>query len=258
MAIFPYHPKYWRVLILAVPVALSILFLLWVGPIAQDQAYHNFVDQRNLAGLSNFYNVISNLAFILVGGLGISMFWQEKNKQPLAPATLALFMGLLLTGIGSAYYHLIPNNQSLVWDRLPMTIVFMAFFSILIDSHISKGLGRKLLPWLLLAGITSVIYWAATEILGQGDLRPYILIQYLPILLFPLIVILYDSKHFSQRDMVIFALFYLLAKLCEHYDAEIYGWSQTLSGHSLKHLFAAMGPGWFIIMLNKGITKKTA
>lgn len=233
---------------------MAVGFLLWTGPISQDLAYHNFVDKRTFAGISNFWNVVSNLPFLLVGGLGIFMFWEDKYS--LRPAALAFFIGLFLTGAGSAYYHLSPDNQSLAWDRLPMTIVFMAFSSILIDAYIKNGLGKKLLPWLLLAGIISVSWWAVTERMGQGDLRPYVLVQFLPMLLFPFIVLLYDSEQFSPNDMFIFALFYLLAKLCEHFDAEIFGMAQLLSGHSLKHLFAASGSLWFMLILKKVADKK--
>ena len=80
-------------------------------------------------------------------------------------------LAYLLTGFGSAYYHLEPNNPTLVWDRLPMTIGFMSLFALIFAERIDDGLGRKLFPWLV-AGFASVLYWHLAD-----DLRPYLLMQ---------------------------------------------------------------------------------
>lgn len=44
-------------------------------------------------------------------------------------ALAVLFAGVLLTSAGSTWYHLAPTNDSLVWDRLPMTLGFMGLFA---------------------------------------------------------------------------------------------------------------------------------
>jgi hypothetical protein len=59
---------------------------------------------------------------------------------------------LLLTAFGSSWYHLDPNNATLVWDRLPMTITFMSMVAAVIMERISLRLGLWLLPILLIVG----------------------------------------------------------------------------------------------------------
>jgi hypothetical protein len=97
----------------------SILGLLLLPPIVQNQNYHDFADQRTLFGIPNFWNVVSNIPFIGIGAAGL---WQFGRSQ----ATMLLFLGIFLTGFGSAYYHFEPNDQTLFWDRLPMAVGFMA------------------------------------------------------------------------------------------------------------------------------------
>jgi hypothetical protein len=45
--------------------------LLPLPPLLQDQSYHQFADQRELFGIPNFWNVVSNLPFIAVGAVGL-------------------------------------------------------------------------------------------------------------------------------------------------------------------------------------------
>lgn len=235
-----------------VPVALicvaAVLMAALSNPIAQDVAYHAFGDHRHLLGVDNFWNVISNLPFVLVGLLGLHECWRQTNggKMPhvvmyeLPATTVTFFVGVLLTGLGSAYYHLDPNNHTLIWDRLPMTISFMAFFALIIGCHVNYRLARILLVPLLMAGLASVLYWSYTESLGVGDLRLYALVQFLPILLIP--VIMAGSGALALRAQVVWKIigFYLLAKALEHWDIQIFEglWSE-MSGHAIKHVAAS-------------------
>ena len=93
----------------------SLLGLFLLPPIIQNQNYHDFADQRTLLGIPNFWNVVSNIPFIGIGAVGL---WQFGRSQ----ATMLLFLGIFLTGFGSAYYHLEPSDQTLFWDRLPMAM----------------------------------------------------------------------------------------------------------------------------------------
>lgn len=174
--------------IIALICVSAIVGITLVPAIPQDVRYHDFADQRGFLGIPNFADVLSNLPFIIVGILGL---WTLRRGTPrggieelLLPYRI-FFIGVLLTGFGSAYYHWSPNNQTLVWDRLPMTIAFMAFFSALVGESMSLRAGQRLLWPLLISGIASVAWWHFTEQAGRGDLRPYILVQFLPILLIP-------------------------------------------------------------------------
>jgi hypothetical protein len=213
------------------------------APIAQPLEYHRFVDARTMFGVPNFWNVASNLPFVVVGLAGLR--WALANlariERVLRPAWLVLFAGVALVGLGSGWYHLHPDNASLVWDRLPMTLAFMALFAIVLGEHIGIRLTRLLLLPLLVAGVLSVLYWRASD-----DLRPYALVQFVPVLLIPLILLLYPRRG-SGGFWWALAL-YVVAKLLEQFDAQVYtALGGSISGHSLKHVAAAAGMGalWF-------------
>jgi len=176
----------YRLKIIATIAAVSIIAVFSMDPIAQDQSYHNFSDQRSMINIPNFYNVLSNFPFIIIGitGMRLVASGQASGGLPeLQSVYLTFFVGVFLNGFGSAYYHYHPDNQTLLWDRLPMTIAFMAFFSAIVGETISSQMALKLFVPLLLSGIISVIYWYVTELNGNGDLRAYALVQFLPVLL---------------------------------------------------------------------------
>jgi uncharacterized membrane protein YeaQ/YmgE (transglycosylase-associated protein family) len=122
-----------------------------------------------------------------------------------------------------------------------MTIAFMALFSAIVGNYVSVQLAQKIVAPLLIAGIGSVLYWYVTELNGQGDLRFYVLVQFLPIVLIPLILWLFESK--PDNDEYIWGIIgaYAASKLMERFDAELYSLVGLISGHSLKHLTAAFG-----------------
>ena len=146
-----------------------------------------------------------------------------------------LFAGVTLVGLGSGWYHLAPGNASLVWDRLPMTLAFMAFFAIILGEHIDLRLARLHAVAAARRRRASVLYWRATD-----DLRPYALVQFLPVLLIPLVLLLYPRR--GSGAVWIALACYVLAKLLEHFDPQVYAaLGQAISGHSLKHVAAAAG-----------------
>jgi len=242
-----------RALIIALICAVAFIGTLFLSPIPQDPAYHAFGDHRHLLGIDNFWNVVSNLPFILVGLLGMYEWWRQQtgseseHLQLHAAATqmpgvfLYFFAGVLLTGVGSAYYHLNPNNTTLIFDRLPMTISFMAFFSLVIGSHVRFDFARLAVVPLLVIGCGSVEYWGYTQAQGSGDLRWYALVQFLPIVLVPIIVAGSKSTFLNAKTICWIIGFYVLAKLLEHEDAVIFGLTGSeMSGHAIKHVAASV------------------
>ena len=223
-----------KIVIIIGLVVLTIGLAFFPPPIPQDLCYHNFVDKRTLFGIANFWNVVSNLPYIVLGIMGLRV---HPNSQE-SWFWWVFFCGVLLVGIGSGYYHLDPTNATLVWDRLPMTIAFMAFFSFVIYTRINHKTGLVLLPILLILGIGSIWYWAYTESLGAGDLRPYALVQFGPILWIPIIFWLFPVRFPGTKYFVQVLLWYGLAKLFEHFDAAVY--ILNISGHTLKHLASAV------------------
>ncbi len=226
------------------PALLILGALATHGRIPQDVTYHLFVDTRTIGSIPNFWNVVTNVPFTLVGLLGLYKLRMPGKLRFIDQSRMAytlLFFGTFLISIGSSYYHLAPNNQTLVWDRLPMTIAFMSLFSIIISEFISVRSGRALLLPLILAGIMSVFYWYLSEIQGQGDLRFYALVQFYPMLAIPIILVCFHPRCTHVQAYWWLLLLYLTAKVFEQLDGEVYDALGFISGHSLKHLTAALG-----------------
>jgi hypothetical protein len=157
------------------------------------------------------------------------------------PAYFTFFAALIAIAPGSAYYHWLPDNQSLVWDRLPMTLAFMSFFTIILGERISYRFAKLMFLPLLVAGFSSLVYWSFSELAGSGDLRPYALVQFLPMLMIPLILLMFRSNFTRDRDIWLFLVCYLLAKVFETFDEQIFQSLSIISGHSLKHIAAGVG-----------------
>jgi hypothetical protein len=223
--------------------------------VPQPLSYHNFADQRAWLGVPNFGDVVSNVPFALVGLWGLGFLLSEKSDRSFADARerwpyLLVFLGLLLTAFGSSYYHLAPNNVRLVWDRLPMTIVFMALVAALIAERVNVRVGLLLLPVLLLIGVGSVLQWYWSESQERGDLRVYAAVQiYAGLIL--LLMMVFPAKYTRGWDYAVIAGFYALAKILELTDRKIFHAIHLVSGHTLKHLAAAMAGYWILRMLQK-------
>ena len=233
-----------RVYLLAGVVIVGVVALIAHGPIRQDPGYHEFADQREVLGIPNFWNVASNMPFFVVGLAGLFILLCRPIPgvlRPLVPSYVAFFLGTTLVAIGSGYYHLVPSDQRLVWDRLPMAVTFMAFLAILIGEQLAPRAGALALTPLLIIGLMSVAYWWFTGERGRDDLRPYFFVQFLPFLLTPLLLTLFPSP-FTRRSLFwgVFSA-YGLAKVLEPLDAPIFRAMRAWSGHSLKHLVAAAG-----------------
>jgi hypothetical protein len=221
---------------------------LITNPLAQDPAYHLFADDRMFLGISNFWNVASNLPFAIVGMRGFAFVRRQVN-DPLRIAWHVFFVGIFLTAFGSGYYHLRPDNDSLAWDRLTMTIGFMSFVAIVVGEYLSVGWGRRLLLPLLAVGAASVCYWLHTEHLGAGDLRPYVLVQFVPMILVPAIILISRDRSDLGPYIAWMIAFYAVAKVLEYFDAGVFSVGGLMSGHALKHVFAALGPATLLFGL---------
>ena len=240
--------------IIASVALLAVIAIMTQDPIAQDPAYHLLADTSKILNLQNFWNVISNLPYLIIGILGFYKVSQSSGLAIFAELKLAyllFFAAVAAVSLGSGYYHLAPDNSTLVWDRLPMTVVFMSFFTILVSEFISVRVGKVLLFPLIVAGIASVVYWHLSEGWGEGDLRYYALVQFTPVIMIPVILLCFRSRYTRVYGYWGLLVTYSVAKLLEYVDVEVYQLLGFISGHSIKHIVSALGVYIFLTSLEK-------
>lgn len=216
----------------------------FLDPVAQNPGYHHFSDGRKWLGIENFGDVVSNALFVPAGLYGLWVL-SKRTPEPTRIPLVVFFIGVILVAPGSAYYHLHPTNWALFWDRLPMSVAFMGLTAAVITDRVNAGFGvRVALPTLIVLGAASVVYWYMTEMAQAGDLRAYGLVQYLPMVMIPLMLWLFPkTSTLGWRALGSVFVFYAVAKALEHYDHPVMiQLGGAVSGHTLKHLFAAMAP----------------
>lgn len=239
-------------LVLGGTTAVAAIVAACLPRIPQDPGYHLFADARAVLGVPGGLNVISNVAFAVVALAGLRLLVRgdavvrERGERR---AWAVFFVGVGLTSLGSAWYHLAPSNDTLLWDRLPMAVAFLALLSATISERVDPKLGARLLGPMVLAGIGGVLYWAATERAGAGDLRPYVLVQFFPLIAIPLLLLVGRPRYSNGWLYLVVLGLYALAKVAEVDDAAILRATGSVSGHTLKHLIAAASVGALVTML---------
>jgi hypothetical protein len=221
--------------------AVALALLLPAMP--QPLAYHDFADRREAYGIENFLDVTSNLAFTLAGLAGLvtvlrprTCFARAAERWPY----LVFAVGVLLTGAGSCYYHLEPNNESLFWDRLPMAISFMSLIAAQVVDRVDARAGLLALAPMLLVGVATVVYWIATERAGRGNVVPYAVLQAYAVVVLLKLAVFHPSRYTHANAIYAVFVGYVLAKVFEHFDAQILELTGVVSGHTLKHVAAGI------------------
>jgi len=229
---------------------LSMLLMLLHGPIHQLPHYHDFADRRALAGLPNAADVLSNAGFLIVGLWGWLALWPARRHPALARgwSGYQLFLlALILTAAGSGYYHLAPDNDRLLWDRLPIAIACVALLGAVHNETAAEGTVRFNMGLLTVIAAFSVAWWYWTG--EDGDLRPYLLLQGLPVVLIP---VWQWAKPAPSADRLAFGgaiLLYAAAKITELNDHQILAACGWISGHTVKHLLATVAAAVIVARL---------
>lgn len=240
-----------RDLVLIGLTAMLALALLLYGPIAQWGGYHAFADQREAWGIPHAADVLSNLPFAFAG---LWSLWTARA----APRTGAWLpwrvfaFALVATAAGSSAYHWAPHNATLAFDRLPIAWAFAALLSAFLAEHRDVRWARPaVLATTLALASASVALWWASELLGHSDLRAYLFVQFLPMLIVPAALLMRLSRQGPSAvpDAAWWGLLagYAIAKGFELADHAVLdalgGW---VSGHTLKHLAAAAAAAWIL------------
>jgi hypothetical protein len=240
----------WLLALLAVAV-VSTVFVM--PPLPAPAHYGIFADRRVVLGIPNFFDVVSNLPFLLIGAWGLHVVASDPGRafsQPLERWPYALvFLSVALSGVGSAYYHFAPDDGRLMWDRLPIALGFMALVSAVATDRLSVKAGLYALAPLLVAGAASVVHWRLSLLRGAEDIVPYAVVQFGAIAAVLIIAALYRPRYTCGGYLYAAVATYGLAKVAEVLDAQIYAVGGIVSGHTLKHLFAALAVWWLLRML---------
>jgi len=242
-------------------LSIVVVAAAWqLPPFPQPADYHKFVDQRSFFGIPNFNDVMSNLAFLFSAIAGI-VFLLQIHRTP-AQQSFAhlneslpywvLFLSVGMVALGSIGYHLAPDNDRLVWDRLPIVIALAALLSATLVERIDRKAGLWALPIGAMLAALSVWYWHWTELQGRGNLNFYIVTQFYSILLIVWISARFPSRY-SHADKIYQVIgLYGVAKVAEMLDESIYAWTHGyFSGHTLKHLIAAYAVYRIVQILRK-------
>lgn len=237
--------------------AAALAGLAWLLPrIPQPLQYHDFADRRACFGVANCFDTASNALFVLVGLAGLYFLSSVAGRRAFIDAREAIpyrlfFIAAILLGLGSGYYHLAPDNGRLVWDRAAMSLALMSLFAAILCERVSVTAGLRLLPLLLAVGLGSVAWWSWSEAQGSGDLRAYGLMQLYPMLLIPLLLWLYPPRYSGDKHILTVIGLYLLALLCDFTDHRIAALTGAVSGHTLKHIVAALAMYWVVVYLKR-------
>ncbi|HEY3356564.1 MAG TPA: alkaline phytoceramidase [Polyangia bacterium] len=240
--------RVWKVLLLLATAAAAVGVAAWLRPIAQNPAYHRFADQRALLGVPHALNVLSNVPFLIVGAWGLATVLGRRPRfaWPWERWPWALFMAsVFCTGLGSGYYHLAPDNATLLWDRLAMVVGFAALLAITLGERVDARAGALLAAPLVALGLWGLLAG------HPADLRWYGLLQAGTVLLVVLALALFPARYTGTRAIFQAMALYLLASALEAGDGSIFRAGGIVSGHTLKHVAAALA-AWRLGVMVRG------
>ena len=66
----------------------------------------------------------------------------------------------------------------------------------------------------------------------------------------------FPSGQLCTRDVLLVLGWYVLAKVLERADAQVFALGGVVSGHTLKHIAAAAGAGWVLVALHRQLDSR--
>ncbi|RXZ42445.1 hypothetical protein [Crenobacter cavernae] len=225
--------------LIALAIALAAL-TVWLSPLALPAGYHAFADRRALFGLPNAADVLSNAGFALVGILGLAELFRGRLAVARAalPGYALFFAALVPTALGSAWYHLAPDDARLFWDQLPIVLAAAGLLSATLAEALRPSQGLlQMMPTVVLSVLAALVVLYGRV---SGDLAPYVAVHLALIAFVPLLQALYPTPVRQRFSIAIAIAFYLVARACELADLTLYDALGFVSGHTLKHLFMSI------------------
>jgi len=247
-----------RIALAVVVAAVTVAAIVVIAfPITRAPAFHHYADQRSWLGIPHAGDVLSNLPFLIAG------VWFLLRADT-AYAKLAC-LGIAAVGIGSGAYHIEPSDVTLAFDWGPIAIALMLVTAAVIDDRLGERAGRIAVIVGPLLAIGSVVLWLATggtgaidagATHGAGTVTPYGAVQALGIALPPLVALVAPGK-VPVRPLLLAVLFFALARLCAAHDQRLLT-AIGVSGHSLKHIAAAIAAGFGLHALTARVTSRAS
>lgn len=244
------HSWPWPLLVF---VALLAACAVLLPALPQAAHYHLFADDRTLWGIPYAMDVLTNLP-LLIAGLAIAwrlavLVRSSHEPLPLWGWLMALAaLGFMLTAVASSLYHWQPNDAGVTWDRLAMAVIFAAVIGLAVGQICDAPTAAGMALLTLAAGAVALWVWRF-----NGNFTPWIVVQGGGMLL--LLAIALVPRHSPLRQAVpllplgALIVWYSLAKLAEWGDHSVFAWSAgLLSGHSLKHVLAALA-AWPLLQM---------
>ncbi|XP_073116655.1 uncharacterized protein [Elaeis guineensis] len=229
---------------------LLFVFVMVATPrIPHSPALHLFADMRNFLGVPNTLNVLTSFPFLLIGVPGLvlclsgSCFGISLKGEVWGWALY--YAGAAAAAFGSAYYHLKPDDERVIWDRLPMMISASSVLSNLLIERYDERMGITCLFSLLMLVLVSIACERTFD-----DLRLCMMFYFVPCVAIPAMVFLFPPKYTHSKYWFWATGFYLLARFVAIADKRVYSVTRyAISGHSLEHLCLAMVPMMLTLML---------
>jgi hypothetical protein len=197
---------------------------------------HPFVDARTFWGIPNALDVLSNAPLSLAGLWGLLALRGRALPAATQTAAQVFFAGLLLTGLGSAFYHWAPDAAGLVLDRLGMAVTFAGALALAVAERVCPPPAPATLWTTFVLAVVSALLP-----LSHDNVLPWAVLQVGGVAL--IVWSAFQTPAEGAIGIRIGALigWYALAKALELGDAAVFhATGERVSGHSLKHLAAAL------------------
>jgi hypothetical protein len=214
-----------RARVITVLSAIAILIIALAVTITRGPEFHHYADTRTWLGIPNAGDVLSNAMFLVVA------LWSTH------PARL----GVAAIALGSGVYHAVPSDTTLAFDWLPIVLTLAIVNAVVIGDRAGARAGRHASILGPAFAIAAVAWWVASGGTHGGNMAPYVAVQAVGIAL-PAVLVATTPGSIRLRFLLVGLIAFAIARLCASYDRALLD-AIGVSGHSLKHVVAALAAG---------------